>query len=97
MGLQLELERYGITGNLLRWLESYISNREQQVIIKDTSQPDVSSANNLHNPSISSTMSLINIKNTREAMVDPWGTPAFKFPFNEKVSLIITCCSLFEM
>ena len=35
-GLLLELERYSITGNLLRWLESYISNREQQVIIKDT-------------------------------------------------------------
>ena len=35
-GLQLKLERYGITCNLLRWLESYISNREQQVIIKET-------------------------------------------------------------
>jgi len=35
-GLLLKLERYGITGNLLRWIESYISNREQQVIIKDT-------------------------------------------------------------
>ena len=34
--LLLRLERYGIKGNLLRWLESYISNREQQVIIKDT-------------------------------------------------------------
>ena len=34
--LLLKLERYGIKGNLLRWLESYISNREQQVIIKDT-------------------------------------------------------------
>jgi hypothetical protein len=34
-GLLLKLERYGIKGNLLRWLESYISNREQ-VIIKDT-------------------------------------------------------------
>ena len=33
-GLLLKLERYGIKGNLLRWLylESYISNREQQVI-----------------------------------------------------------------
>ena len=35
-GLLLKLERYGIKGNLLRWLESYISNREQHVIIKDT-------------------------------------------------------------
>jgi hypothetical protein len=35
-GLLLKLERYGIKGNLLWWLESYISNREQQVIIKDT-------------------------------------------------------------
>ena len=35
-GLLLKLERYGIKGNLLRWLESYISNREQQLIIKDT-------------------------------------------------------------
>ena len=35
-GLLLELERYSITGNLLRWLESYISHREQQVIIKDS-------------------------------------------------------------
>jgi hypothetical protein len=34
-GLLLKLERYGIKGNLLRWLESYISNIEQ-VIIKDT-------------------------------------------------------------
>ena len=34
-GLLLKLERYGIKGNLLLWLESYISNREQ-VIIKDT-------------------------------------------------------------
>jgi hypothetical protein len=35
-GLLLKLERYGIKGMLLRWSESYISNREQQVIIKDT-------------------------------------------------------------
>ena len=35
-GLLLKLERYGITGNLLRWLESYILNREKQIIIKDT-------------------------------------------------------------
>ena len=34
--LLLRLERYGIKGNLLRWLESYISNREQRVIIKET-------------------------------------------------------------
>ena len=35
-GVLLKLERYGIKGSLLRWLESYISNREQQVIIKET-------------------------------------------------------------
>jgi hypothetical protein len=35
-GLLLKLERYGIKGSLLRWIESYISNREQQVIIKET-------------------------------------------------------------
>ena len=34
--LLLKLERYGIKGSLLRWLEGYISNREHQVIIKDT-------------------------------------------------------------
>lgn len=34
-GLILKLERYGIKGDLLLWLESYISNREQQVIVKD--------------------------------------------------------------
>ena len=33
-GLLLKLERYGIKGNLLQWLRSYISAREQQVIIK---------------------------------------------------------------
>ena len=35
-GLLPKLERYGSKGSLLRWLESCISNREQQVIIKDT-------------------------------------------------------------
>ena len=34
-GLLLKLERYGIKGNLLQWLGSYISAREQQVIIKN--------------------------------------------------------------
>jgi len=33
-GLLLKLERYGIKGNLLQRLRSYISAREQQVIIK---------------------------------------------------------------
>jgi hypothetical protein len=50
---------------------------------------NVSSANNLHNPSISSAMSLLNIKTTREARVDTWGTPAFKFPFNSMVNIDI--------
>ena len=57
---------------------------ERRLLISSALSPtDVSSANNLHNPSISSAMSLINIKNTREAMVDPWRNPAFKFSFNE--------------
>ena len=34
-GLLLKLERYGIKGNLLQWLGSYISAREQQVITKN--------------------------------------------------------------
>jgi hypothetical protein len=34
-GLLLKLERYGIKGNRLQWLGSYISAREQQVIIKN--------------------------------------------------------------
>jgi hypothetical protein len=34
-GLLLKLERYGIKGNLLQWLGSYISAREQRVIIKN--------------------------------------------------------------
>jgi hypothetical protein len=34
-GLLLKLERYCIKGNLLQWLGSYISAREQQVIIKN--------------------------------------------------------------
>jgi hypothetical protein len=35
LGLLLKLERYGIKGNLLQLLGSYISAREQQVIIKN--------------------------------------------------------------
>ena len=34
-GLLLKLERYGIKGNFLLWLGSYIAAREQQVIIKN--------------------------------------------------------------
>ena len=34
-GLLLKLDRYDIKGNLLHWLGSYISAREQQVIIKN--------------------------------------------------------------
>ena len=34
-GLILKLERYGVKGELLRWLKSYLSNRCQRVIIKD--------------------------------------------------------------
>ena len=34
-GLILKLEKYGIKGNLLFWLKSYLSRRKQQVVIKD--------------------------------------------------------------
>jgi hypothetical protein len=34
---------------------------------------DVSSANNLHKPIVSSAMSLINIKKRRGPRMDPWG------------------------
>jgi hypothetical protein len=34
-GLILKLERYGVKGELLCWLKSYLSNRCQRVIIKD--------------------------------------------------------------
>ncbi|KAK6183707.1 hypothetical protein SNE40_011134 [Patella caerulea] len=34
-GLLLKLERYGIKGNLLTWLNSYLTNRSQKVILKE--------------------------------------------------------------
>jgi hypothetical protein len=34
-GLVLKLEKYGIKGNLLFWLKSYLSRRKQRVVIKD--------------------------------------------------------------
>ena len=34
-GLILKLERYGVKGELLCWLKSYLNNRCQRVIIKD--------------------------------------------------------------
>ena len=34
-GLIKKIEGYGITGNLLRWLENYISNRYRRVIIRN--------------------------------------------------------------
>jgi hypothetical protein len=34
-GLLMKLKRYGIKGNLLQWLGSYIPAREQQIIIKN--------------------------------------------------------------
>jgi hypothetical protein len=34
-GLILKLERYGVKGELLCWLKSYLSNRCQRIIIKD--------------------------------------------------------------
>ena len=42
----------------------------------DFSPMDVSSANNLHKPIVSSAMSLINIMKRRGPRMDPWGTPA---------------------
>jgi hypothetical protein len=41
---------------------------------------DVSSANNLHKPIVSSAMSLINIKKRKGLRMDPWGTPALRIP-----------------
>ncbi len=32
-GLLLKLEQLGVCGNLLKWLESYLSNRQQRVVI----------------------------------------------------------------
>jgi hypothetical protein len=34
-GLLLKLERYGIKGDLLMWLKSYLANRSQKVAIKE--------------------------------------------------------------
>jgi hypothetical protein len=34
-GLLLKLERYGIKGDLLMWLKSYLTNRSQKVAIKE--------------------------------------------------------------
>lgn len=34
-GLLLKLEIYGIKGSLLIWLESYITNRTQMVVLKE--------------------------------------------------------------
>ena len=33
--LILKLEKYGIKGNLLIWLKTYLSRRKQRVVIKD--------------------------------------------------------------
>jgi hypothetical protein len=34
-GLILKLKRYGIKDRLLRWLNSYLENRNQRVVLKD--------------------------------------------------------------
>ena len=34
-GLLLKLERYGIQGDLLMWLKSYLTNKSQKVAIKE--------------------------------------------------------------
>jgi hypothetical protein len=52
---------------------------------------NVSSANNLHKPIVSSAMSLINTKKRRGPRMDPWGTPASRLPFPEITFFIITC------
>ncbi len=36
MGLLYKLKKIGITGNLLKWIESYLSNRKQRVVINGT-------------------------------------------------------------
>lgn len=35
-GLLLKLERYGIKGDLLQWLESYLTGRSQRVVLKES-------------------------------------------------------------
>ena len=42
-GLILKLKRYGIKDKLLRWLNSYLENRNQKVVLKD----GISEAGNL--------------------------------------------------
>ena len=42
-GLILKLKRYGIKDTLLRWLNSYLENRNQRVVLKD----GISEAGNL--------------------------------------------------
>jgi hypothetical protein len=46
--LLLKLERYGIKGDLLMWLKSYLTNRSQKVAIKEAlSELDDLKAKNL--------------------------------------------------
>jgi hypothetical protein len=71
-GLLLKLERYDIKGNLLLLFISY-----------DFSPMDVSSANNLHKPIVSSAMSLTNTKKRRVPRMDHWGNPALRFDNRE--------------
>ncbi len=35
-GLLYKLKKNGITGNLFKWIESYLSNRKQRVVINGT-------------------------------------------------------------
>ena len=42
-GLLLKLKRYGIKDTFLRWLNSYLENRNQRVVLKD----GISEAGNL--------------------------------------------------
>ncbi len=35
-GLLYKLKKIGITVNLFKWIESYLSNRKQRIVINDT-------------------------------------------------------------
>ena len=75
------------------FLKSVFTMLHKLFISYDFFPMDVSSANNLHKPIVSSAMSLINTKKRR---VQGW-TPALRLPFPEIAFFIITCCSLAEI
>ena len=80
------------------FFKSMIIIERRLLISNDLSLTDVASTNNLHNASISSAMSLINMnKHNKGQRLTPGELQLLNYPFNEMVSMLITCCSLFEM